>query len=96
MSLKRYIWLLAAVALSLAWFPALVSARPAEQQGQNLLVNSGFEGGWHWQGDGFLGKITDFEGNLLQSVEAPEGGVVLFLVTSMATNRQDPLIAIGA
>jgi predicted deacylase len=44
----------------------------------------------------FLGKITDFQGNLLQKVEAPESGIILFLVTSLATNRQDPLIAIGA
>lgn len=43
-----------------------------------------------------LGKITDFEGNLLQKVDAPDAGVVLFLVTSLATNNQDPLVAIGA
>lgn len=43
-----------------------------------------------------LGKITDFEGKVLQQVEAPDSGVVLFLVTSLATNRTDPLVAIGA
>jgi uncharacterized protein len=43
-----------------------------------------------------LGKITDFEGKLLQQVAAPEDGVVLFLVTCLAINKTDPLMAIGA
>jgi predicted deacylase len=44
----------------------------------------------------FLGKITDFEGNVLQKVEAPEAGVVLFLVTCLAINKNNPLLSIGA
>ncbi len=43
-----------------------------------------------------LGKITDFLGNTLQTVSAPEAGLVLFLVSSLAINKNDPLISIGA
>jgi len=42
-----------------------------------------------------LGKITDFQGNELQTITAPESGTVLFLVTSLAINKNDPLISIG-
>ena len=59
MKLKRYAWLLVGVALLLSAIPVWVSAKPAVQEGQNLLVNPGFEGGWHWQGDSYLGKIAD-------------------------------------
>lgn len=43
-----------------------------------------------------IGSITDFEGNLLQAVEAPADGRVLFLVSSLAINKVDPLLAVGA
>ncbi len=43
-----------------------------------------------------IGWITDFEGNLLQAVEAPADGRVLFLVSSLAINKADPLLAVGA
>ena len=43
-----------------------------------------------------LGKITDFEGKVLQRVEAPESGIVLFLVTCMAISKNNPLLSIGA
>lgn len=59
MRLKRYLWLTASMLLLLALIPILVSANPAAQEGQNLLVNPGFEGGWHWQGDSYLGKVAD-------------------------------------
>ena len=59
MRVKRYTWLMAGVALLLSLNPFSVSARPTVQEGQNLLVNPGFEGGWHWQGDSFLGKVAD-------------------------------------
>ncbi len=38
-----------------------MTASPATQaEGQNLVRNAGFEGGWHWQGgDNYLGKIAD-------------------------------------
>jgi LysM repeat protein len=58
MRLKHYVWLLAGVALLLSLAPILALASPTAQD-QNLLTNPGFEGGWHWQGDSFLGKVAD-------------------------------------
>ena len=43
-----------------------------------------------------LGKITDTWGVTLQTVSAPATGRVLFLVSSLAINNGDPLMAIGA
>lgn len=44
----------------------------------------------------FVGQVEDFFGAPVQKVEAPIDGVVLFLVTSLAMNAGDPLLAIGA
>lgn len=43
-----------------------------------------------------LGRVADFEGNTLQSIAAPVTGAVLFLVTTLAINKGDPLLAVGA
>ena len=43
-----------------------------------------------------LGYVMDFQGNILQSVQSPADGRVLFLVSSLAINQGDPLLAIGA
>jgi predicted deacylase len=43
-----------------------------------------------------LGYVADFEGNVLQSISAPLAGAVLFLVSSLAMNKGDPLLSIGA
>jgi predicted deacylase len=43
-----------------------------------------------------LGAVTDFRGQVLQPIVAPDDGDVLFLVTSLAINESDPLLAIGA
>ena len=43
-----------------------------------------------------LGVIKDYEGNVLQTAISPADGVVLFLVTSLAINQGDPLLAVGA
>jgi predicted deacylase len=43
-----------------------------------------------------LGRITDVWGAELQSARASTDGAVLFLVSSLAINRGDPLMAIGA
>lgn len=59
MKLMRYIWFMVGVGLLLVLIPVLVSASPLDQEGQNLLENPGFESGWHWQGDSFLGKVAD-------------------------------------
>jgi predicted deacylase len=48
------------------------------------------------QKDQDLGKITDVWGNTLQTVPATATGRVLFLVSSLAINNGDPLLAIGA
>ncbi len=43
-----------------------------------------------------LGAVTDVEGKVLQAVVAPISGVVLFQVSSLAMNKGDPLVAVGA
>jgi len=43
-----------------------------------------------------LGAVLDFEGRVLQSVSSPAAGRVLFLVSSLAINRGDPLLGVGA
>ncbi len=42
-----------------------------------------------------LGRVADVFGNTLQALQAPRNGVVLFLVTSLAMNSGDPLLAIA-
>jgi len=42
-----------------------------------------------------LGSVSDIFGNVLQSVKAPVSGEILFLVTSLAMNEGDPLMAIA-
>lgn len=43
-----------------------------------------------------LGSVTDCEGRVLQPAPSPADGRVLFIVTSLAINRGDPLLAVGA
>lgn len=43
-----------------------------------------------------LGCVKDFEGRVLQTATSPADGVVLFIVTSLAINQTDPLLAVGA
>jgi hypothetical protein len=43
-----------------------------------------------------VGAVLDYAGNVLQPAVAPAGGPVLFLVTSLAINKADPLLAVGA
>jgi predicted deacylase len=43
-----------------------------------------------------LGAVTDFQGNVLQAIKSPADGRVLFLVSSLAINKGDPLLAVGA
>ncbi len=43
-----------------------------------------------------LGSVKDHEGRVLQAVSAPADGSVLFLVTSLAINKGDPFLAVGA
>jgi predicted deacylase len=43
-----------------------------------------------------VGELRDYFGRTLSSYEAPVSGVVIFVVTSLAVNVDDPLVAIGA
>ena len=43
-----------------------------------------------------VGAVTDFQGRILQPITSPTDGRVLFLVSSLAINKGDPLVAIGA
>jgi predicted deacylase len=43
-----------------------------------------------------IGTVADYQGNTLQSATAPAPGRILFLVSSLAINKGDPLLAIGA
>jgi predicted deacylase len=43
-----------------------------------------------------IGRVVDYFGNELQRFNAVAGGEIVFLVTSLAMNAGDPLLAIGA
>jgi hypothetical protein len=43
-----------------------------------------------------LGRITDYLGVTAEELIAPASGVILFLVTTLAMNNGDPLLAVGA
>lgn len=43
-----------------------------------------------------LGQVMDYEGRVLQRAISPSDGRVLFIVTSLAINESDPLLAVGA
>jgi predicted deacylase len=45
--------------------------------------------------DARIGVIKDYWGEPIVEVRAPAGGVVLFVVTSLAINPNDPLVGIG-
>jgi predicted deacylase len=45
--------------------------------------------------DDVVGVIKDYWGEPIVEVRAPAGGVVLFIVTSLAINPTDPLVGIG-
>jgi predicted deacylase len=52
--------------------------------------------GDHVQQGQVLGRVRDEQGAVLQSALSPADGTVLFLVTSLAINQGDPLLAVGA
>ncbi len=43
-----------------------------------------------------LGCVKDWEGRVLQTAVSPADGAVLFIVSSLAINQTDPLLAVGA
>ncbi len=52
--------------------------------------------GEHLRKGQVIGVIKDYWGDVLAEPRAPEGGVALFVVTSLAITPTDPLIGIGA
>ena len=42
-----------------------------------------------------MGEVQDAFGDVLERPAAPMGGVVVFLVSSLAMNAGDPLLALG-
>jgi hypothetical protein len=54
------------------------------------------EVGEHVQQGQVLGVVKDVWGNLLQTAQASADGAILFLVSSLAINKGDPLLSIGA
>ncbi len=81
-----------------------VEPRPTRLMDQFAWLRSEHDGYWYSQirvgaaveKGQTLGSVTDFRGNVLQEVAAPVTGAVLFLVSSLAMNQGDPLLAIGA
>jgi predicted deacylase len=79
-------------------------AGPQQRLGSDVWLRSATTGFWHpavtvgdrvHAGDR-VGEVQDAFGAPLQVVTASVGGVVLFVVTSLAMNTGDPLLAIGA
>lgn len=68
-----------------------------------VVINAEQEGCWypfkkledHVKKGDKLGEIRDFFGNVLGEYKAEDGGVLLYLVTSLAITKGDPLTAIG-
>ena len=54
------------------------------------------EVGEHVREGQVLGVVKDVWGNILQTAQASANGAILFLVTSLAINKGDPLLSIGA
>ncbi|HXW55519.1 MAG TPA: M14 family metallopeptidase [Candidatus Cybelea sp.] len=55
-----------------------------------VAVNEGVRAGQN------LGCVKSCEGRVLQTAVSPADGVVLFIVSSLAINQTDPLLAVGA
>jgi predicted deacylase len=78
--------------------------RPTQIMDQFIWLRSEHDGFWYSkvevgatvQKGQDLGHVADFTGRVLQPVEAPIDGTVLFLVSTLAMNRGDPLLAVGA
>ena len=79
-------------------------AGPQRLLGEDIWLRSGATGFWHPSvavGDTVragqqVGEVQDAFGAPLEIVTASVDGVVLFLVTSLAMNGGDPLLALGA
>lgn len=86
----------------------MVEGRPAPMPTRLLTqfawLRADHDGLWHptlgagepVQAGQDLGRITDAFGTTVQQITAPQSGVTLFAVTSLAINHGDPLYGIGA
>ena len=80
------------------------AALPATVLEKFLWLRSEHEGCWYPKVDvgaqvqkgQDLGQVMDFEGHVLQHAISPADGRILFIVTSLAINNTDPLLAVGA
>ena len=71
---------------------------------QFLWLRSDHEGFWYpsvavaeaVKSGQILGHVKDCQGRVLQTAVSPADGHVLFIVTSLAINATDPLLAVGA
>jgi predicted deacylase len=69
-----------------------------------LWLRSGHDGFWYPGVDvndtvkagQALGAVRDWEGRVLQEAISPADGRILFIVSSLAINNTDPLLAVGA
>jgi predicted deacylase len=76
---------------------------PTRRLGSDVWLRSDVTGFWHpsvGPGDAVvagqsLGAVEDPFGAVLQAVTAPQDGIVLFIVSSLAMNAGDPLLAVG-
>ena len=83
---------------------AVLEALPFTLIDQFIWLRSEHDGFWYpntsvnqvVRRDQDLGCVMDFRGNILQAVQSPADGRVLFLVSSLAINKGDPLLAVGA
>ncbi|GHF43729.1 hypothetical protein HNQ07_001943 [Deinococcus metalli] len=69
----------------LAWLSAPASGLWTPHVAAGAVVSKGDE----------IGTLRDLTGQSARSFHAPDGGVVLFVVTSLAMNEGDPLVGIG-
>ena len=87
----------------------MISGNPPEDVPFTLLdqflwLRSGHEGFWYpavavndtVTAGQELGSVRDWEGRVLQAAISPADGRVLFIVSSLAINNNDPLLAVGA
>jgi predicted deacylase len=78
--------------------------RPTIAVERFVVLTSAHEGRWyprvrldaHVEAGELLGEIRDLLGDVVQAVTAPVSGTVLYYVATLAIDRGDPLVGIGA
>ena len=83
--------------------PPVPPAPPSQVLGEMVWLRSAHDGLFYSSvnvGDEVvegqtLGRLADYLGETLEEVKAPASGPVLFLVTTLAMNNGDPLLAVG-